>query len=230
MPLVQTLKTCPFPTVISDVLYRSPDSLPLAFATPAELHSILPNSTAGPNSTDNKKAYRILHSFDEQSCSRIADPGIDNYLVTTSNLQVFPQTRPASGTYSLYRGNLHSWNCTGNKTTVDRLVDLPEAQYLMCMATLPTQKNSICTLPLALISDPTAGSILKFDPETKNYTTWLAHPTMAPPLNSKTPALEINALRYYNGCIYYTNTRTPVQYIDSPSALILGIRMASQNI
>ncbi|KAF2472299.1 uncharacterized protein BDR25DRAFT_367116 [Lindgomyces ingoldianus] len=202
---LETLTTYPFPTVISDAIWHSKDSLLLTFTTPAELQSITPNAIADPKNPDNKAAYQILHSFDEQACGGIAYLGNDKYLLVTSNLQVFPKTNPAPGTHSLYIINLEAWTEGTKGVVVNKLVGLPEAKWLISIVPLPKSKNSTRKFPLVLISDAMAGSILQFDPDTKQSATWFTHPSMQPSPKADVP-VGINGLRYFNGYVYYTNT------------------------
>jgi hypothetical protein len=67
---------------------------------------------------------------------------------------------------------------------VKKLTDFPTAGYLNKMATLPippgANEAAKASWPQCLLTDSTAGAIILFDPNTKNTSTWLSHPTMAP--------------------------------------------------
>ncbi|KAF2120717.1 hypothetical protein BDV96DRAFT_641376 [Lophiotrema nucula] len=214
-----TLTKFPSPSVITDIAYLSPNDLLVALAYPGEIH-LLPTTTVFDPSDKpaaRQPATRLLHSFTGCICEAIAVLDKRSFVVATSHIHdaTTPQLRRKPGTGALW---LVQATPGGTRATeeprglsIEELLDIPDAQWLKHMTTLPKQDDAPNDRPILLVTDTTAGVILVINLDTKKVEAKVVHETMLPAPNAS-EKIGINGIAYHDNYVYYTNTYAQTIY------------------
>ena len=183
---IRTVYEFPNETWVENIAVRKSGKLLVTLITSPELWQVDPAS---------HQAELVHHFPDALSVLGIAEVERDIFAVAVGNwsdttLQSVP------GSWSIWSVDMRS---EGN-ATVHKVTDIPEANFLNGMTTLPTIARTI------MVGDAGLGVIYRVNVGTGEYTTTISNEPALQPNASAAALLGVNGIHFWEGFLYFVNS------------------------
>jgi hypothetical protein len=208
--IIQTRYQFPNETWVENLAVRSNGNVLVTLLSSPEVWEI------DPSEEDSAK---LVYQFPQVlSALGIAELQPDIFVVAVGNITL-PAIASEPGSYSAWTIDLRQYRKQhAQSARVTKIADLPQANFLNGLCSLPGQPNTI------LLADSAQGVIYTLDTMTGASRTWLDDPAFKP--NSSIPVKSgINGLHVQGGYLYSTNTfsapalaRVPIDEVSGEAA------------